>query len=86
MPGLFVQQADPVPLLMPAVTDARFFARLGIQTYGFLPMQLPPELRFMEIVHAENERIPVDSLEFGTTGIGLLLERFGQATAGSRQG
>lgn len=51
-------EARPVPLLMPAVTDARFFARLGIQTYGFLPMQLPAEMRFMELVHAEDERIP----------------------------
>jgi acetylornithine deacetylase/succinyl-diaminopimelate desuccinylase-like protein len=31
----------PVPLLLPAFTDARFFSRLGIQTYGFLPMKLP---------------------------------------------
>jgi acetylornithine deacetylase/succinyl-diaminopimelate desuccinylase-like protein len=67
--------AQPVPLLMPAVTDARFFARLGIQTYGFLPMQLPREMRFMELVHAEDERIPVDALEFGTTAIHRLLQR-----------
>ena len=31
----------PVPMLLPGVTDGRFFSRLGIQTYGFLPMQLP---------------------------------------------
>jgi acetylornithine deacetylase/succinyl-diaminopimelate desuccinylase-like protein len=71
--------ARPVPLLLPAVTDGRFFARLGIQTYGFLPMQLPKEMRFMELIHAEDERIPVDSVEFGTTAIRRLLERFGQA-------
>jgi acetylornithine deacetylase/succinyl-diaminopimelate desuccinylase-like protein len=69
--------ARPVPLLMPAVTDGRFFARLGIQTYGFLPMQLPQEMRFMELVHAEDERIPVDAMEFGTSAIRRLLERFG---------
>jgi acetylornithine deacetylase/succinyl-diaminopimelate desuccinylase-like protein len=40
--------ARPVPLLLPAVSDGRFFARLGIQTYGFLPMQLPDEMRLME--------------------------------------
>jgi acetylornithine deacetylase/succinyl-diaminopimelate desuccinylase-like protein len=71
--------ARPVPLLMPAVTDGRFFARLGIQTYGFLPMQLPEEMRFMELVHAEDERIPVDAVEFGTSAIRRLLERFGDA-------
>jgi acetylornithine deacetylase/succinyl-diaminopimelate desuccinylase-like protein len=73
--------ARPVPLLLPAVSDGRFFARLGIQTYGFLPMQLPEELRFMELIHAEDERIPVDALEFGTRAILRLLERFGEATA-----
>jgi acetylornithine deacetylase/succinyl-diaminopimelate desuccinylase-like protein len=73
--------ASPIPLLMPASTDGRHFAKLGIQTYGFLPMQLPAEMRFMELVHAEDERIPVDSLEFGTTAICRLLERFGEAAA-----
>jgi acetylornithine deacetylase/succinyl-diaminopimelate desuccinylase-like protein len=71
--------ARPIPLLLPAVSDGRHFARLGIQTYGFLPMQLPAEMRFMELVHAEDERIPVDALEFGTTAIRRLLERFGDA-------
>jgi acetylornithine deacetylase/succinyl-diaminopimelate desuccinylase-like protein len=69
----------PIPLLLPAVSDGRFFARLGIQTYGFLPMQLPREMRFMDLIHAEDERIPVESLEFGTTAIRRLLERFGRA-------
>jgi acetylornithine deacetylase/succinyl-diaminopimelate desuccinylase-like protein len=66
----------PIPLLLPGVTDGRFFSRLGIQTYGFLPMQLPEELRFMELIHAEDERLPVESLEFGTQAIGRVLERF----------
>ena len=73
------QSARPIPLLMPASTDGRHFRRLGIQTYGFLPMQLPAEMRFMELVHAEDERIPVDALEFGTTAIRRLIERFGEA-------
>ena len=68
--------AKPVPLLLPAVTDGRFFSRLGIQTYGFLPMQLPEEMAFMQLIHAEDERLPVDSVEFGTTAIGRVLERF----------
>jgi acetylornithine deacetylase/succinyl-diaminopimelate desuccinylase-like protein len=73
--------ARPVPLLMPAVSDGRFFARLGIQTYGFLPMQLPSELRFMELIHAEDERIPIDALEFGTDAIHRLIQRFDSATS-----
>ena len=68
--------AKAVPLLLPGVTDGRFFSRLGIQTYGFLPMQLPPELRFMELIHAPDERIPAASMEFGTQAITRVLERF----------
>ncbi|MGH2912837.1 MAG: M20/M25/M40 family metallo-hydrolase, partial [Solirubrobacteraceae bacterium] len=69
-------QARPIPLLLPGVTDGRFFSRLGIQTYGFLPMQLPADLPFMGLIHAPDERIPAQALEFGTRAIGLVLERF----------
>jgi acetylornithine deacetylase/succinyl-diaminopimelate desuccinylase-like protein len=66
----------PIPMLLPGVTDGRFFSRLGIQTYGFLPMQLPSELPFMRLIHAENERLPADALEFGTSAIERVLTRF----------
>jgi acetylornithine deacetylase/succinyl-diaminopimelate desuccinylase-like protein len=68
--------AKPIPMLLPGVTDGRFFSRLGIQTYGFLPMQPSPELPFMQLIHAENERLPADAVEFGTRAIGRVLERF----------
>jgi len=68
--------ARPVPMLLPGATDGRFFARLGIQTYGFLPMPLPAELQFMRLIHAENERVPVEAIEFGTHAITRVLERF----------
>jgi acetylornithine deacetylase/succinyl-diaminopimelate desuccinylase-like protein len=70
-------QAKAIPMLLPGITDGRFFSRLGIQTYGFLPMQLPGELPFMGLIHAENERLPADAVEFGTKAIGRVLERFG---------
>lgn len=82
--GNILHEADPggraMPLLLAAVTDARFFARLEIQTYGFTPMRLPPDLNFMKLVHAADERIPLDALEFGTSAIERALERFGAAT------
>jgi acetylornithine deacetylase/succinyl-diaminopimelate desuccinylase-like protein len=68
--------AKAIPMLLPGVTDGRFFSKLGIQTYGFLPMQLPPELPFMQLIHAADERLPADAVEFGTTAIGRVLERF----------
>ncbi len=69
-------KATPIPLLLPGVTDGRFFSLLGIQTYGFLPMQLPPTMPFMQLIHAPDERIPVDAVEFGTRAIEHALERF----------
>jgi len=68
-------QAHPVPMVLPGVTDARFLARLGIQSYGFLPMRLPPELPFTEMIHGANERIPVDALDFGVEVLDRLLAR-----------
>ena len=79
--AVILRRADPngvpIPLVLPAVTDARHFARLGIQTYGFLPMQLPPEFNFSATIHAADERIPAAALEFGTAAIFELLTRFG---------
>jgi acetylornithine deacetylase/succinyl-diaminopimelate desuccinylase-like protein len=69
-------QAVPIPLLQAGVTDARFFARLGIQTYGFLPMNLPADFPFLRFVHAADERIPAHVLQFGADGIFRALQRF----------
>lgn len=69
-------EAVPCPLLLSGITDGRFFSRLGIQTYGFLPMSLPEEFSFMETVHAANERIPIGAVEFGTRAIYRALQRF----------
>ena len=59
----------PVPLLLTAVTDGRFLAKLGIQSYGFLPMQLPDDFEFLSFVHAADERIPVAAVRFGAEGL-----------------
>jgi len=78
--GGILREADPdgtaVPLLLTAVTDARFFSRLGIQTYGFLPMQLPRGFDFTRTIHGADERIPVDALEFGTAAILKAMQRY----------
>ncbi len=68
--------AVPVPMLLPAVTDGRFFARLGIQTYGFTPMRLPPGLDFITTIHAADERIPLEAVEFGARAITEVLRRY----------
>jgi acetylornithine deacetylase/succinyl-diaminopimelate desuccinylase-like protein len=87
--GAILRELDPegvpVPLLMAGVTDARFFSRLGIQTYGFLPMKLPADFDFWETIHAADERIPVAAVEFGAEGVYRALERFGRSD-GERKG
>jgi acetylornithine deacetylase/succinyl-diaminopimelate desuccinylase-like protein len=75
-----LKEADPggipIPLLLTGVTDARFFSRLGISTCGFTPMQLPGDINFSSMIHAPNERIPVESLEFGSNAIFQAMQRF----------
>ena len=72
---------------MPGVTDARFFARLGIQTYGFLPMKLPPGFDFWSGVHGADERIPADAVDFGADAVhqALAALRGGSADARPRR-
>ena len=72
-----LQKADPdgipMPMLLPAFTDACFFSRLGIQTYGFTPMKLPVGFNFFEAIHAADERVPVEAIDFGANAIYELL-------------
>jgi acetylornithine deacetylase/succinyl-diaminopimelate desuccinylase-like protein len=72
--------AIPVPYLLPGSSDARFFSRLGIQTYGFTPMNLPEGFNFFETIHAADERIPIAAVEFGTDVLFRLIERYGEST------
>ncbi|MGH2978738.1 MAG: M20/M25/M40 family metallo-hydrolase, partial [Solirubrobacterales bacterium] len=76
-----LERADPgstaTPFLMPGVSDARFFARLGIQTYGFLPMKLPPGFDFWSGVHGADERVPANAVDFGANAVYAALARFG---------
>ncbi|ESP87868.1 M20/M25/M40 family metallo-hydrolase [Candidatus Halobonum tyrrellensis] len=71
-------EAVPAPYLLTAATDARFFDRLGVQTYGFTPLDLPPEFDFMSLAHAANERVPVEAVEFGADATYRVLERYGE--------
>ena len=74
-----LEEADPgakaIPLLLSGVTDGRHFARLGIQTYGFTPMKLPEGFAFNRLIHAADERIPVEALRFGVGAVRAVLSR-----------
>ncbi|MEV4256140.1 M20/M25/M40 family metallo-hydrolase [Spirillospora sp. NPDC049652] len=66
------EAARPVPYVMAGGTDAKSFARLGIRSFGFAPLLLPPDLDYFAMFHGVDERVPVAGLEFGTR----VLDRF----------
>ncbi|MBK6791407.1 MAG: M20/M25/M40 family metallo-hydrolase [Anaerolineales bacterium] len=76
-----LKEADPegipIPLLLSGVTDGRFFSQIGIQTYGYLPMTLPEDFNFANVIHAADERVPAAAIEFGARAIYTALSRFG---------
>jgi acetylornithine deacetylase/succinyl-diaminopimelate desuccinylase-like protein len=39
-------------------------------------MQLPPDFAFAKLIHAADERIPVDALEFGAEAVWRAVQRF----------
>ncbi|MFZ1410012.1 MAG: M20/M25/M40 family metallo-hydrolase [Micropruina sp.] len=64
--------AKAVPFLMSGGTDAKGWSRLGVRCFGFSPLKLPPDLDFVAMFHGVDERVPVQSLEFGSR----VLDRF----------
>jgi acetylornithine deacetylase/succinyl-diaminopimelate desuccinylase-like protein len=65
--ALLAEDPDAIvaPYLMSGGTDAKHFTKLGMTSYGFAPLRLPAELDFTALFHGVDERVPVDSLEFG---------------------
>jgi acetylornithine deacetylase/succinyl-diaminopimelate desuccinylase-like protein len=66
----------PIPLLLTAVTDGRHLAKIGIQSYGFTPLQMAPGESFLAGVHGVNERIPIKALEFGSEAVFRVLKQY----------
>ena len=65
-------EAIVLPYLLGGGTDAKAFAKLGIQCYGFAPLGRDPGGRRVSGMHGVDERMPVASLEIGAT----ILEKF----------
>ena len=64
--------ARAVPYMISGGTDAKAFSRLGIDCYGFSPLQMPPDLDYWRLFHGVDERVPVEGLQFGVR----VLDRF----------
>jgi acetylornithine deacetylase/succinyl-diaminopimelate desuccinylase-like protein len=71
------RELDPkmavVPYLSTGVTDSARLRRLGVQAYGVLPF--PMLQSDEERMHGHDERVPLDSLHFGTRLIYGAIER-----------
>jgi acetylornithine deacetylase/succinyl-diaminopimelate desuccinylase-like protein len=56
----------PVPVMAPFATDAKSTSLvLGVPTYGFAPLRLEPDERFLERFHGVDERVGLDALRWG---------------------
>jgi acetylornithine deacetylase/succinyl-diaminopimelate desuccinylase-like protein len=66
-------EGQVVPYCLSAGTDAKSFSRLGIRCFGFSPLRLPADLDFAGMFHGIDERVPVESLQFGTRVLDRLL-------------
>lgn len=68
-------EAQVVPFMMSAGTDAKAWSKLGVRCFGFAPLRLPPELDFSALFHGTDERVPVESLHFGCQVLDDFLDR-----------
>jgi acetylornithine deacetylase/succinyl-diaminopimelate desuccinylase-like protein len=74
--ALLAEDPDAIvaPYLMSAGTDAKHWQELGMRCFGFTPLRLPEDLDFTALFHGVDERVPVDSLEFGARVLDRFLE------------
>ena len=66
--------ADVLPYCLSGGTDNKALSLLGITGYGFAPLRLPADLDFAPMFHGIDERVPVESLHFGTRVLLRLLQ------------
>jgi acetylornithine deacetylase/succinyl-diaminopimelate desuccinylase-like protein len=66
----------PLPVMAPFATDAKAGALVGTPVYGFSPLRLAPDERFLERFHGVDERVSLDALRFGLPVLYDVVRRF----------
>jgi acetylornithine deacetylase/succinyl-diaminopimelate desuccinylase-like protein len=66
----------PLPFMVPFATDAKHTVKLAIPTYGFSPLRLDPDERFLERFHGVDERVGLDALRWGLPVLYDAVRRF----------
>jgi acetylornithine deacetylase/succinyl-diaminopimelate desuccinylase-like protein len=71
---------DPEGIVLPTMstggTDAKHLVPLGMRVYGFGPQKDEPEASLTKMAHADNERLSVNNLLFGTQVLFDVVRRF----------
>jgi acetylornithine deacetylase/succinyl-diaminopimelate desuccinylase-like protein len=71
-------ETDPGGRVMPNLdvggTDAKAFVTIGIQSYGWTPLRLPPDMNYSEMFHGIDERVTGEALRFGVDAFDRLLD------------
>jgi len=68
--------AKVLPYTLSGGTDNKSLSKIGITGYGFAPLMLPDELDFTGMFHGVDERVPAESLKFGTRVLNRLLSNY----------
>ena len=66
----------PLPVMAPFATDAKHTSTVGTPTYGFSPLRLDPDERFLERFHGVDERVSVEALRWGLPVLYDVVRRF----------
>ena len=69
-------EAVPLPVMAPIATDAKATSLLGIPTYGFSPLRLDDDERFLDRFHGVDERVGLEALRFGLPVLYDVVRRF----------
>ncbi len=67
-----------VPYMIPGFTDGKYFSQLGARWYGFAPLKIEKEsgIRFADMFHGNDERIPIAGLHWGTEVLDAVVRDF----------
>jgi acetylornithine deacetylase/succinyl-diaminopimelate desuccinylase-like protein len=69
-------EAVPLPVMVPFATDAKATSLLDVPTFGFSPLRLAADERFLERFHGVDERVSLDALRFGLPVLYDVVRRF----------
>lgn len=68
--------AATIPWMLTGFSDTKWLEPLGIKTYGFSPLQFPPDVQFSRLPHGHDERAPRAGFVWGVETLWQTVSRF----------